>query len=259
MRILFIGDICGNPGRRIMKEVLPALRKEKMIDMVIANAENAAGGSGITYVIANEIYGMGVSALTMGNHTWSKKEIFSFIDSDTKMARPANFSEGTPGQGAVVVKAGNVSVGVLNLIGRVYMEPADCPFKAADRELAELKQKAKIILVDMHAEATSEKCAMAWHLDGRVSAVVGTHTHVQTADERIFPCGTAFITDVGMTGPYDSVIGVDKEIVLRKFVTQIPERFEVAKGPMQFAAVIIDIDEVTGKSRSIERVFIVKE
>lgn len=250
MKVLFIGDIVGSPGRKVVKEYIAELRRELNFDFCIANAENAAGGSGITYVVAQELYKMGIDALTMGNHTWSKREINSFIDSDPKLIRPANYPPEVPGQGSAII---NGKLGIVNLIGRVYMDNADCPFKALDRELEHIKSKVKVCIVDMHAEATSEKCAIAWHADGRVSAVLGTHTHVQTADERILPCGTAFISDVGMTGPSEGIIGVDKDIVLKKFRHCMPVRFELAKGGVQFNAVILDIDDDTGKTISIKR------
>lgn len=250
MKVLFIGDIVGSPGRKAVKEYLPELRRELNFDYCIANAENAAGGSGITYVVAQELYKMGIDALTMGNHTWSKREISSFIDSDTQLVRPANYPSEVPGHGSAII---NGKLGIVNLIGRVYMDSADCPFKALDRELEYIKSKVKVCIVDMHAEATSEKCAIAWHADGRVSAVLGTHTHVQTADERIFPFGTAFISDVGMTGPSEGIIGVDKDIVLEKFRRCMPIRFELAKGSVQFNAVFIEIDDGTGKTVSIKR------
>lgn len=250
MKVLFIGDIVGSPGRKAVKEYITELRRELSFDYCVANAENAAGGSGITYVVAQELYKMGIDALTMGNHTWSKREISSFIDSDPKLVRPANYPSEVPGHGSAII---NGKLGIVNLIGRVYMDNADCPFKALDRELEHIKSKVRVCIVDMHAEATSEKCAIAWHADGRVSAVLGTHTHVQTADERIFPCGTAFISDVGMTGPSEGIIGVDKDIVLEKFRHCMPVRFELAKGSVQFNAVILEIDDATGKTISIKR------
>lgn len=252
MKILFIGDIVGNPGRKIVKELLPNIKKQEGIDIVIANGENSAGGNGITYVVAQELYKIGVDGITMGNHTWAKKEITNFIDSDNKIVKPANFPLETPGQTSMII---NNKLGVLNLVGRVYMDAVDCPFKAADKELEYLKSKVKVVLVDIHAEATSEKTALAWYLDGRVSCVLGTHTHVQTADERILHCGTAFLTDVGMCGPLEGIIGVEREMVIRRFITHFPERFEVAKsGPVQFNAVVVEIDEKTGKSISIKRI-----
>jgi metallophosphoesterase (TIGR00282 family) len=254
LRVLFIGDIVGNPGRKASKCLIKTIRKEMSIDFCIANCENAAGGSGITYVVAQELYKYGIDAITMGNHTWSKNEIINFIDSDPNIIRPANYPEGLPGKGSTIIKGENTDIGILNLMGRVYMESIDCPFKAADREIQHLKSSVKVILVDMHAEATSEKSALAWYLDGKVSCVLGTHTHVQTADERILPFGTAFITDVGMTGPRDGILGVNREIIIEKFLTHMPKRFEVAKGSVQFNAVIVDIDEKTGKALEITRI-----
>lgn len=255
MKVLFIGDIVGNAGRKAVKECLTVIRREEGIDFCIANGENAAGGSGITYVVAQELYKMGVDVITMGNHTWSKKEILNFIESDPKLVRPANYPPEVPGRGSTVFKGKNgCSIGVVNLLGRVYMDSVDCPFRSAEKEIEYLKSFVKVILVDIHAEATSEKSALAWYLDGRVSGVFGTHTHVQTADERILPCGTAFITDVGMTGPSEGIIGVDRDIVINKFVTQMPAKFEVAKGRVQFSAVFVDIDDKTGKALRIERI-----
>lgn len=251
MRLLFIGDIVGKPGRRAIGEILSRIRKETQCDYCIANGENAAGGSGINYVIAQELYKYGIDALTLGNHTWSKREITNFIDTDSRIVRPANYPPELPGQGSIILDG---KIGIVNLLGRVYLDNVDCPFKVLDRELEVLKKSVKVILVDMHAEATSEKCALAWYADGRVSCVLGTHTHVQTADERILPFGTAFISDVGMTGPYEGILGVDKDIILEKFLSYMPVRFEMAKGKVQFNAVILNIDENTGKSISIERI-----
>ncbi|HHV29701.1 TIGR00282 family metallophosphoesterase [Acetivibrio mesophilus] len=254
MKVLFIGDIFGNPGRKAAKEMIQKLKRERQIDFCIANGENAAGGSGITYVVAQELYKSGIDAITLGNHTWSKKEITNFIDSDNNIVRPANYPSELPGKGSTIISGEKGKIGILNLMGRVYMDSIDCPFKAAERELEYLKSNCKIVVVDMHAEATSEKCALAWYLDGRVSCVLGTHTHVQTADERILPFGTAFISDVGMTGPYDGIIGVNREIVIQKFLTHMPVRFEVAHGTVQFNAVYLEIDEKTGKTMNIERI-----
>lgn len=251
MKVLFIGDIVGNPGRKAAREMISKIRREMPFDYCVANGENSAGGTGITYVVAQELYKCGIDALTMGNHTWSKREITNFIDSDSKIARPANYPQELPGKGSVIIGG---KLGIINLLGRVYMDHVDCPFKALDRELEYLKTQVKVVLVDIHAEATSEKCALAWHADGRVSCVLGTHTHVQTADERILPCGTAFITDVGMTGPHEGIIGVDREIVLEKFLSYMPVRFEVAKGSVQFNAVHMEIDEKTGKTLGIQRI-----
>lgn len=254
MNVLFIGDVVGNPGRRAIKELLPELKREYSIDFCIANGENAAGGSGITYVVAQELYKSGIDAITMGNHVWSKKEIFSFIESDTKIIRPANYPEGLPGKGSAVISNNNGKIGIINLMGRIYMEPVECPFRTADKEVEILKNSVRIIIVDMHAEATSEKTALAWYLDGKVSGVIGTHTHVQTADERILPFGTGFITDVGMTGPYEGIIGVKRNTVIEKFITFMPARFELEKGKIQLNAVVLEIDDSTGKTIEMHRI-----
>lgn len=251
MDVLFIGDIVGGPGRKIVREIISEVRKEMPFDYCLANGENAAGGSGITFVLAQELYKCGIDALTMGNHTWSKKEVATFIDSDAKIVRPANYPRELPGNGSAVIDG---KLGIVNLLGRVYMDPVDCPFNALERELETLKKQVKVVIVDIHAEATSEKCALAWYADGRVSAVLGTHTHVQTADERILPCGAAFITDVGMTGPHEGIIGVDRKIIIDKFRYGLPVRFELAKGSVQFNAVHLAIDEKTGKAISIRRI-----
>jgi len=250
LKVLFIGDIVGSPGRKAAKEMISDLRREMPFDYCVANGENAAGGTGITSVVAQELYKFGIDALTMGNHTWSKREITNFIDSDSKIVRPANYPQELPGKGSTIIDG---KLGVINLLGRVYMDYVDCPFRALDRELEYLKSKVKVVLVDIHAEATSEKCAVAWHADGRVSCVVGTHTHVQTADERILPCGTSFISDVGMTGPQEGILGVDRDIVLEKFITGMPVRFELAKGNVQFNAIHMEIDDKTGKTVNIRR------
>jgi metallophosphoesterase (TIGR00282 family) len=251
LKLLFIGDVFGSPGRKAAKAMIDKIKKERGFDYCIANGENAAAGAGITRQVAQELYKAGVDAITLGNHTWSKKEVLNFIEEDNKMARPANYPAEIPGKGTVIVDG---KLGVISLLGRIYMDSVDCPFKAADREIEQLKSLVKVVIIDMHAEATSEKCAMAWYTDGRVSAVIGTHTHVQTADERILPCGTAFITDVGMTGPYDGIIGVDREIIRDKFLKRMPAKHEVAKGPAQFNGVLLDIDEKTGRALMIERI-----
>ncbi len=254
MKILFVGDIVGNPGRKAVKKLVPELRTEMGIDFCIANGENAAGGIGITNSVANELYANGVDVITLGNHTWSKKSILTFIDSEKRLIRPANFYKDLPGKGSTVIDSTKASVGVLNLQGRTYMDNIDCPFRTAAKEIDYLKDFCNIIIVDFHAEATSEKIAFAWHFDGKVACIVGTHTHVQTADERILPEGTGYITDVGMTGPYDGIIGVDKRSVIKKFITNLPERFEVASGTVQFNAVLIDIDVKNKKTTNITRI-----
>ena len=258
LNILAIGDVIGNPGRRIVKELLPGIKREYKIDFIVANGENSAGGIGITYSVAHELYTFGVDVITTGNHIWSKRDVLSFINDDNRIVRPANYNPELPGKGSTVCHLSNKSIGVVNILGRVYMDPIDCPFKAVLKEIDKLKDVADFIVVDFHAEATSEKLAMGWFLDGKVDIVFGTHTHVQTSDDRILPGGTAYITDLGMTGPYDSVIGVDKDIVLRKFTTLMPEKFEVAKGGAQLNAVIFEIDDTTKKVKRIERLFIRK-
>lgn len=251
-----IGDVIGKPGRLAVKAHLPKLRDEKKIDFVTLNAENSAGGVGVTPEIAREYFDWGVDVLTTGNHVWQKREIIPFLESEQRILRPANYPRGTPGRGSVVVDSrGGVRVGVVNIQGRVYMPQfLDCPFASVDAILRDMRGNADVILVDVHCEATSEKGALGRHLDGRVAAAVGTHTHVQTADETIFPGGTAFITDIGMTGPFDSIIGVRKELVLRRFMTQMPLSFEVASDDVRFQAVLITIDPSTGKSKNIERI-----
>ena len=255
MKILFIGDIVGSPGREAVKQLLPGIKKKFKLDFVIANAENAAGGSGITSRVAEELFGYGVSVLTSGDHIWKKRDIFELINQEKRILRPANFPAGAPGAGeAVFTVSGGTKLGVINLQGRVFMEALECPFRAARKAIEALSRETKIIIVDMHAEATSEKVAMGWYLDGLVSAVVGTHTHVQTADEKILPGGCAYITDLGMTGPFDSVIGRRKEDVLERFLSAIPVRFEVAQDDIQLHGVVLDIDNKTGKASSIERI-----
>jgi metallophosphoesterase (TIGR00282 family) len=244
----------GKPGRRAVHELLPELISRYQIDFVIANGENAAAGFGITREIVEDLFESRIDVITTGNHIWDKKEILDFIGDYESLIRPANYPGSAPGRGSVVMPSVNgYHVGVLNLMGRVFMHTLECPFRTAEEEIAKIRKRTKIILVDLHAEATSEKIAMGWFLDGKVTAVVGTHTHVQTADERVLPGGTAYITDVGMTGPFDSVIGTRKEIVLERFLTQIPNKFDVAKGDVRLQAVVIDVDEKTGRALSIER------
>jgi hypothetical protein len=254
MKVLFIGDIVGRPGRRALREGLPGLVSKLKIDFVIANAENAAGGFGITQAVGEEIFSLGVHVLTSGNHIWDKKEAVSYIAKENRLLRPANYPKDVPGTGSIIMStpAGD-KIGVLNLSGRVFMNPLDCPFNVAKQKLSELKEHTNTIIVDIHAEATSEKSAIGWFLDGEVSAVIGTHTHVQTADERILPNGTAYITDVGMTGPADSIIGVKKEQIINKFINQMPTRFETAKGKSILSCVVLEINPRTGKSTRIQR------
>lgn len=255
MKIFFVGDVFAKSGRMVLTNQLEKLKSKYRWDVCIANAENAAGGKGISYVVADEIFQSGVDAITMGNHTWARKEIFNFIDSCSKMIRPANFPKGVPGKGRMIIEKNGVKIGLINLVGRVYMDTScDCPFQAAEREISILKQQCKFIIVDFHAEATSEKLALAYYLDGRVSAVIGTHTHVQTADERVLDKGTAFISDVGMTGPMDGIIGVNRMQIIQKFTSGLPCRFEPAQGRSALNAVMITIDDKTGRSLAIERV-----
>jgi len=253
LTVLCVGDVFGEPGRRAVQVLLPKLRKQYEADLAVVNVENAAAGFGVTPLIARTFLDQGVDVMTSGNHIWDKKEIIEYIVKENLLLRPANYPEGTPGSGSIVVKAGPHKVGVLNLMGRVFLPSLDCPFKKADEEVARLKAETPIVVVDMHCEATSESQAMGWHLDGRASAVVGTHRHVQTADERILPKGTAYITDLGMTGPTDSVIGVDKDLALQRFISQMPNRFEPAKGPVALHGAVIRIDPETGRGLAIER------
>ena len=254
MRILFIGDIFGKPGRDIARRAVPALVEKRDIDFVIANVENSAAGFGVTGDIADTILGYGVDVMTTGNHTWDKKEVLEYIPRQPKLLRPANFPAGVPGRGSYLARTRTGEpVGVVNLMGRIFMAPLDDPFAVAVREIEALSARTRIIIVDFHAEATSEKVAMAWHLDGRATAVFGTHTHVQTADERILPKGTACMTDVGMTGPHDSIIGVTVEAALSRFLTGMPAKFEPAAGPARLNAAIVTADPASGKATSIER------
>ncbi len=255
LKVLMVGDIFGKPGRKAVKELIKTYRNQYELDFVIANGENAAGGNGITREIANELYNAQIDFITMGNHTWDKKEIFQFIDTDKKIIRPANYPPGTPGRGWAIVPLSNeLKIGIINLSGRVFLPPLDCPFRVGERIVEEISKETHIIIVDFHAEATSEKIAMGWFMDGKVSAVVGTHTHVQTADERILPYGTGYITDVGMTGPHDSILGVKRDIVIQKFLTQLPARFETAQGVAQLNAILLEIDETTGKTMGLKRI-----
>jgi metallophosphoesterase (TIGR00282 family) len=254
MKILFIADIVGKPGRRAVRELLPSLVPEYSVDLVVANVENAAAGFGVTREVVEELFSYEIDVMTSGNHIWDKKEITEFMDDYESLLRPVNYPPGTPGRGSVIMPTpSGIHVGIINLMGRVFMRPIDCPFRSIDREIEKIRQKAKVILVDVHAEATSEKQALGWFLDGRVSGVVGTHTHVQTADNKVLPKGTAYITDAGMTGPHDSVIGTKKEAILERFLLQMPNKFDIAKGDVRFQAVALDIDETTGKAQGINR------
>lgn len=260
MKLLFIGDVIGAPGRRVLAQYLPGLRTKLKLDLVLANGENAAGGAGITGEIARDLFSLGVDVLTNGNHAWDKKEALEYIVTEPRLMRPHNYPSETPGSGWFVAGAGSHKIGILNLMGTVFMQPTlACPFRCADATLAAKPADIKIVLVDFHAETTSEKWAMGWYLAGRVSAVVGTHTHVPTADERVLPGGTAYITDVGMAGCYDSVIGLDTRKALKRFVQKLPERFEAAEGKGTLCAVVIDIDDTSGKSRSIQRLSLTED
>jgi metallophosphoesterase (TIGR00282 family) len=253
-KLLFIGDIVGKPGRRIVKRNLRRLIDAEDIDLVVANGENSAGGFGINMEVGRELFEAGIDIITMGNHTWDNREINQVLEVEDRVIRPANYPEGTPGAGFTAVEtAKGVIVGVINLLGQVFLEPLSCPFRTADACIRQLKRKTSLILVDMHAEATSEKIALGWYLDGKVTAVLGTHTHVATADERILPMGTAYITDVGMTGPVDSVLGIKPDLVIQKFLTKRPLRFEVAGGVAELNAVIIEADEY-GLATNIRRI-----
>lgn len=254
MKVLFIGDIVGKVGRVATRALLPAIVDRYKIDFVIANGENAAGGFGITDKIATEILSCGIHIITTGNHVWDKKEFITQISKEDRVLRPLNYPPGVPGYGSILYTLPNgEKVAVINISGRVFMSNFDCPFRTGKKEVERLTNLTKIIIVDFHAEATSEKIAFGYFMDGKVSAVIGTHTHVQTADEKILPGGTAYITDVGMTGPHNSVIGIEKEQIIQRFLTNIPIRFEVAKGEGIFSAVAIEIDEGTGKSTAIQR------
>jgi metallophosphoesterase (TIGR00282 family) len=262
MRILFIGDIFGRPGRNIVKDRLSGLVKDYVIDLVIANGENSAGGFGITGSLAEDLFELGIDVITTGNHIWDKREIidyFQMADGNQhsmarRVLRPANYAPDLPGWGVYEGRKKDVPYAVINLQGRVFMASNDDPFRVADKLLKDIK--AKIVFIDIHAEATSEKLSLAWYLDGRATAVVGTHTHIPTADERVLPGGTAYITDVGMTGPYDSVIGVQKELIIARFLNNMPARFEAATGDVRLCAVIVDCDEATGHATKIERLMI---
>lgn len=256
MKILFIGDIVGRPGREATLALLPNLsQRYGPFDAVIANAENAAGGKGVTRAIVDELLEWGVDVISTGNHVWAQREILEFIDSVPNLIRPANFPKHTPGNGSIVASThAGMEIGVINIAGQVYMENYENPFHTLDNILPQIRAQTNFVIVDFHAEATSEKIAMGWYADGKVSAVIGTHTHVQTADERVLPQGTAYITDVGMTGPHDSVIGMKKEIVLRRFLTMLPVRHQVADDDVVLSAVLLELDEKTGRANSIQRI-----
>ena len=255
MKILFIGDVVGSPGRHAINKLLSGLKDAYAIDFVIVNAENASGGSGITAKVSAELFAAGVDVLTSGDHIWKKREIFELINQEERILRPLNFPSGAPGRGAAVFKSvKGIKVGVINVNGRVFMDALECPFKTTLKAAEELAKETKVIIVDIHAEATSEKVALGWYLDGKVSAICGTHTHIQTADEKILPKGTAYITDVGMTGSYDSVIGRRVEDVLTRFLSAIPIKFNVAEENVQLHGALIEVDEKTSKACSILRI-----
>jgi 2',3'-cyclic-nucleotide 2'-phosphodiesterase len=254
MKILFIADIVGKPGRQAVRELVPEIICQYRIDFIIGNCENAAAGFGVTRDVVEELYESQIHVLTSGNHIWDKKEIREFSEEYETLLRPANYPLGAPGRGsAVMPDSKGIHVGVINLMGRIFMAPLDCPFRTAEKEIDKLRKRTKVIIVDIHAEATSEKEAIGWFLDGRVSAVIGTHTHVQTADERILPEGTAYITDAGMTGPFNSIIGMRKDVILERFLIQVPNKFVVAKDDIRLQGIILDIDEKSGKARDIQR------
>jgi metallophosphoesterase (TIGR00282 family) len=254
MRIAFIADITGRPGRWVVSQLLWAYKRKYEVDFVIANVENAAGGYGVTREISQKLFTYGVDVQTSGNHIWDRPESHELLDEEPYLLRPANYPPGVPGRGSVVKKTeSGIPIAVLNLQGRVYMKEIDCPFRVADREVNRLKSEAAIIFIDMHAEATSEKQAIAYYLDGRVSAIVGTHTHVQTADERLFPKGTAYLTDAGMTGPHDSVLWVRPQDAIRRLMTGLPHKFQMADGDIKMCGVLIEVDEDNGHALRIER------
>ena len=260
MKLLFVGDIIGKPGRRALHNILPRMVDRHMADYVVVNVENSAGGFGVTPDILAELSDLPIDCFTSGNHIWDKKEGIELLDREKRLLRPANYPDGNPGHGLYVGEtAAGIKVATINLEGRVYMSYLDSPFLVADRLLQQLDPKIKVIFVDFHAEVTSEKQAMGFYLDGRVSAVIGTHTHVQTADERVLPNGTGFLTDVGMTGPYESVIGMRTDRVLKRFLLQTHASFEVAKRDVRLAGAVVDIDEDTGKARGVERLLIKDE
>ena len=255
LNILAIGDVVGSPGRKAVRALLPRLRSKYEADFIVINSENSAGGIGVTPQTADELLALGAHCLTNGNHTFSKREIFPYFERESRILRPANYPCGTPGKGMGIFPAGNGRrVAVINLMGRTYMEPLESPFLKGDRLIEEAKKHTPIVFIDFHAEATSEKQAFGFYVAGRVSAVVGTHTHIQTADDRVLDGGTAYITDMGMTGPQNSVLGVDAKIIIQKFLTQLPVRFEVAEGPVLLCGAHIRVDEATGKAVSIQRV-----
>lgn len=259
MNVLFIGDIVGNVGRSALKQVLPALKDKYKPHIIIVNGENAAAGRGITRTIAREFFEWGVHGITMGNHTWDNKDIFEWIDEEPRIVRPANFSSEAPGKGMAIIKANGKQLAIINLQGRAFLPPIDCPFRTADELIEEAQESTKAVLVDFHAEATSEKIAMGWYLDGRASIVLGTHTHVQTNDDTILPGGTAYLTDVGMVGSKEGVLGMEKSAVLHKFLTQLPARFVVDEGKWHLHGLSVEIDESTGKATKLTKIRLTEE
>ena len=253
IKVIFVGDIYGNPGRKVFETIMPRLKNELSPDFCIANVENAASGRGVTLLVLTDLFKAGVDFATTGNHVWSNNSIFNFVEDETRMVIPANLFYGVPGHRFGIVEKNGKKLGVINLLGNVYMTPSNCPFRTADEMLEEVRKITKCSIIDFHAEATSEKVALGWYVDGRASAVIGTHTHVQTADERILPCGTAFISDAGMTGPIDGVIGTDKDIVIKRFLYNYPIRMECARGRAQFNGVYLELDEETGTCTKIAR------
>ncbi len=257
MRVMLVGDVIGRPGRRAFREYVQKLRKEKKIDVVIANGENSAAGKGLTRTSLDELYSGGADIITTGNHVWDKKDVMEFIDSEPFLIRPANYPEGTPGKGYCLYPFKAKTIGVMNLSGRTFMPALDCPFQKAEELLKEMQGQCDLIFLDFHAETTSEKMALGFYLDGRITGLVGTHTHIQTADERILPRGTAYITDLGMVGPWNSVLGVRTDNIIYKFTTGLPVRFEVEdEGPRVFSAIIVETDDKTNQAVGIERILI---
>lgn len=255
MKLVFIGDVCYKPGRKFLTERLKSILKEYEAEFCVVNGENSAGGKGINQAVAREIFDAGADVITTGNHIWAKKEVFNFIDSEKRVLRPLNYHKSNPGRGHIIIEKNGSKLAVVNLSGRVYMELCNCPFEAMEEILPEIKSETKAVLVDFHAEATSEKAAFAWNFDGRISTVIGTHTHVQTADERILPFGTGFISDAGMTGPYEGIIGADREVIINKFTTGLPGYFTKQSGLSQINGIFVEIDESTGKCMKIERIY----
>ena len=256
MKILLVGDVIGNPGRAAFAKYTPEIKKKHGIDLVIVNAENSAGGKGVNRKSADALYRAGADILTTGNHVWDNREVMEIIDDDPYLVRPANYPEGAPGKGFCIYPFRAKNIAVINMSGRAFMPEMDCPFQKIEEVLSEIGDEADIIILDLHAETTSEKMAMGWYLDGRVQVVVGTHTHIQTSDESILPEGTAYITDLGMVGPWNSVLGVRSDIILQKFITCRPVRFELADGPAVYSALIVDIDDKTDMPVAVERILI---